>query len=122
MQNSSRREQVRQAAQRRRQLRQRRRRVLVSIAGLTIFTVLAAGLAALLTQGGGDPDASGSNRTASWNTPAFAGGARLAVDQPTQDFGSVAYRHEVQATYRLKNVGDQPLEIQNPEVLILDGC
>ena len=36
--------------------------------------------------------------------------------------GSIPYNQEVKATYRVKNVGDQPLALQPPTVDVVEGC
>jgi hypothetical protein len=94
----------------------------IGVIGVAILTVLVAGLGALLTQRSESADRAGYQQDANWDAPAFIGGPRLAIDQAIVDHGEVPYGHEVQASYRLRNVGDQPLQIQNPEVAILDGC
>lgn len=57
-----------------------------------------------------------------WTVTSYTGGPRLAVDRTVVDEGNVAYEHTVTATYRLKNVGDQPLNLQKPTVQTLEGC
>ncbi|MBM4458724.1 MAG: DUF1573 domain-containing protein [Chloroflexi bacterium] len=48
---------------------------------------------------------------------------RLAVDQKTMDFGKVPLDIPVKATFKLTNVGDQPLQILNkPIVEVRQGC
>jgi hypothetical protein len=59
---------------------------------------------------------------ASWSVTAYSGGPRLADDRTIVDEGSVPYNHEVKATYRVKNVGDQPLTFQTPTVDVVEGC
>jgi hypothetical protein len=51
------------------------------------------------------------------------GGARLAVDKDLIDFGSVRYGQFVEARFRLKNVGDQPLRLPaSPPIEVVEGC
>ena len=53
----------------------------------------------------------------------YSGGARLAVDTELIDFGSVRLEKMVQARFRLKNVGDQPLRLAaNPPLEVVEGC
>ena len=53
----------------------------------------------------------------------YQGGPRLAVDRQEIDFGSVRFEKMVQARFRLRNVGDQPLRIAaNPRVEVVEGC
>jgi hypothetical protein len=51
------------------------------------------------------------------------GGARLAVDRDLIDFGQVRYGQYVEARFRLKNVGDQPLRLPpSPSIEVVEGC
>ena len=63
----------------------------------------------------------GSSGTAS---PAqVAGRPALAVDQQKIDFGKVPLDIPIKATFKLSNVGDQPLQILNqPIVEVKQGC
>lgn len=48
---------------------------------------------------------------------------RLAVDRTLIDFGKVPLDVPVRATFRLRNVGDRPLQILNqPVVEVKAGC
>jgi hypothetical protein len=48
---------------------------------------------------------------------------RLAVDQKSIDFGKVPLDIPVKATFKLSNVGDQPLQILGqPVVAVKQGC
>ena len=110
--------------QERRQQRERARRrrtVLLAALGLGLVGVLA--LAGYLASGAGrGGSAQGSSAGVNWSAPAYSGGPRLAVDRTTVDDGTVPYGHEVEATYRLKNVGDQALTLRQPAVEALEGC
>ena len=56
-------------------------------------------------------------------TAQFRGGPRLAVDQDLIDFGAVRYNQFVEARFRLKNVGDQPLQLPaSPPLEVVEGC
>ncbi len=51
------------------------------------------------------------------------GGPRLSVDTDTIDFGTVRFEKFVTARFRLRNVGDQPLQLaSNPPVDVVEGC
>jgi len=51
------------------------------------------------------------------------GGPRLAVDKELIDFGPVRFERMVEARFRLRNVGDQPLRlVVNPQVEAIEGC
>jgi hypothetical protein len=51
------------------------------------------------------------------------GGPRLAIDQELIDFGAVRYNQFVEARFRLKNVGDQPLRLPaSPPIEVVEGC
>ena len=57
-------------------------------------------------------------------TPAqVAGKPRLTLDKTQIDFGQVKLGKTVQATFRVSNVGDQPLKImEQPLVEVQRGC
>ena len=57
-------------------------------------------------------------------TPAeFHGGARLAVEKDLIDLGTVKLNQRVQASFRLKNVGDRVLLLPStPPVDVVEGC
>jgi hypothetical protein len=51
------------------------------------------------------------------------GGPRLAVDQEKIDFGPVKVEKVVKASFKLRNIGDQPLRIlSEPFVQVVEGC
>ena len=51
------------------------------------------------------------------------GAPKLAVDQTVVDEGYMQYNVPVRTTYRLINVGDQPLKIVGqPMVELVEGC
>ncbi len=53
----------------------------------------------------------------------YQGGPRLAVETAEIDFGPVRFEKLVQARFRLRNIGDQPLQIAaNPPVEVVEGC
>lgn len=55
--------------------------------------------------------------------PEAGGAPRLAVDQTTVDEGYVQFNQTVRTTFRLSNVGDEPLEILGePQVELVEGC
>jgi len=58
------------------------------------------------------------------STPAqVTGQPKLAVDQQKIDFGKVPLDIPIKATFKLSNVGDQPLQILNqPVVEVKQGC
>lgn len=57
------------------------------------------------------------------NTPQVLGSPRLAVDKTLIDEGYVKYDVPVRTTFRLSNVGDQPLKLlAQPQVRLVDGC
>jgi hypothetical protein len=56
-------------------------------------------------------------------TPQVVGSPKLAVDQTVVDEGYLQYNVPVRTTYRLSNVGDQPLKIVGqPMVELVEGC
>lgn len=68
--------------------------------------------------------------TMSWSwagsaaAPEQAGGSpRLTVDRTEIDEGSLAFETPVETTFRLSNVGNQPLQILGePQVSLVEGC
>jgi hypothetical protein len=54
--------------------------------------------------------------------PEVVGAPRLSVDQTLVDEGYVKFNVPVRTTYRLSNVGDQPLEIMAALVELVEGC
>ncbi len=54
--------------------------------------------------------------------PKVVGAPRLSVDQTLVDEGYVEFNVPVRTTYRLSNVGDQPLEIMAAPVELVEGC
>jgi hypothetical protein len=55
--------------------------------------------------------------------PEVTGAPRLLVDQTTIDEGYVKLNTSVRTTFRLSNVGDQPLTILGePQVELIEGC
>jgi hypothetical protein len=64
-----------------------------------------------------------SSRARPATEPQVAGAPRLAVDQAVVDEGYVRFNVPVRTTYRLSNVGDQPLQILGqPQVELVEGC
>ena len=55
--------------------------------------------------------------------PEVAGAPKLAVDQSVIYEGDVKLNTPVRTTFRLSNVGDQPLAIRGePQVELIEGC
>lgn len=55
--------------------------------------------------------------------PEVTGAPRLAVEQTTINEGDLKFNAMVRTAFRLKNVGDQPLQIQGePVVELVEGC
>jgi hypothetical protein len=91
--------------------RSRRPRLLTSGA---VVLALAVGIAAwlLLPQPGHLSDAATSR-----------GGPRLLVDKELIDLGPVRFDRIVKASFRLRNVGSQPLRLAlDPQVEAIQGC
>jgi hypothetical protein len=84
------------------------------LAGGAVLLVLV-GIALLSGLGRGS---SGSN-----GAPQVVGQPKLAVDREQIDFGRVPLNIPVRATFKLSNLGDQPLQILNqPVVEVKQGC
>ena len=53
----------------------------------------------------------------------YQGGPRLGIDKELINFGTVRFERMVEARFRLRNVGDQPLRLTvNPQVEAIEGC
>ena len=90
---------------------------------LWVLLLLAAGgliliVAGIILFGGGDQ----ADKTATISLE-VSGAPSLKVDQEVIDFGDVKVNEVVEATFRLANVGDQPLHFtQAPYVELAAGC
>ena len=64
-----------------------------------------------------------SSQNSSPVMPQATGAPRLVVDQTMVDEGYLQYNVPVRTTFRLSNVGDQPLKIVGqPMVELVEGC
>lgn len=85
------------------------------VAVVAALVLLVAGTVALTRSGqtvAGAPDGS-----------AAGPGPRVAVDRDRLDFGKVKMATPVTAVFKVKNVGDQPLDISGePQVRVVEGC
>ena len=64
-----------------------------------------------------------SSRPETAVAPQVVGAPKLIVDQTVVDEGYLQYNVPVRTTYRLSNVGDQPLKIVGqPMVELVEGC
>jgi hypothetical protein len=88
--------------------------------GRTIWPWLAAAGALLLVVGGLVLWNSSRSRPAV--TPQVAGAPKLVVDKTVVDEGYVRFNVPVKTTFRLSNVGDQPLKIKEAPVELVEGC
>ena len=56
-------------------------------------------------------------------TPEVSGVPRLAVNQEVIDEGYIKLNNTIRTTFRLRNVGDEPLQILGePTVELVEGC
>jgi len=105
----------------------RKRTSLPFIVGAAVVAILLAGAGILLTRGD-EPaktartDGETAGAAVTWTAEPFSGGPRLAIDQGRVDRGAVDYGEQVEAVYRLKNVGDAALQLGEIEVETLEGC
>ena len=82
-----------------------------------------AGIAVLLLIGGGSLMVWNSDNSQPTVTPQIIGSPRLTVDQTIVDEGYIQFNVPVQTTFRLSNIGDQPLNILGePQVELVEGC
>jgi len=80
-----------------------------------VLVIMAGAFVALRLQSGSEDQAQVAPQT--------GGAPRLVVDQTTSDEGYVKYDVPIRTTFRLSNVGDQPLEILGPpQVSLVQGC
>jgi hypothetical protein len=86
-----------------------------------LLALVIAGALVLLIGGG----------LAVWNSsrarpaaePQVSGAPKLAVNHTTVDEGYVQFNVPVRTSFRLSNVGDQPLKILGqPQVELIEGC
>lgn len=85
----------------------------MAVAGRRGVVLLVAGVLALRTPSSSAPAVA----------PEVTGSPRLAVDQTVVDEGLVKLDTIVRTSYRLRNVGDQPLHILGePQVELVEGC
>jgi hypothetical protein len=106
--------------------RKRGRVVAAASLALILVVVLVAAMAATRDstddQPGMSANAAPQTDVAEWSPATHSGGPRLAVDRTQFDYGNVAYNEPVEATYRLKNVGDEAVIIDPPSIKTLEGC
>ena len=108
--------------------KRKRQRQLLKIGATVVGLAVVVTAAVIFTTGGDESSPSSTaqqpstSAAATWSTEPFSGGPRLAVDRVVHDEGLVAYGHEVNATFQLKNVGDQPLTLGEMSVNTLEGC
>lgn len=89
----------------------------------TTFVLLIAAL--ILVLGGGTIllTSQQSNGVAADFVPEYTGGPRLDVAELVHDHGDVKFSEPVESVFRLRNVGDQVLNILGePPVSVLEGC
>jgi hypothetical protein len=55
-------------------------------------------------------------------TPSYEGGPRLSFDRRSVDFGEVPAGKKLEATFRMQNVGDEPLVIEKAITRVVEGC
>lgn len=56
-------------------------------------------------------------------TPQTNGAPRVEVAEDFLDYGSVQFESPVEAVFRVRNVGDQPLQVLGePQVELIEGC
>lgn len=96
-------------------------------AGAMILTVAAY----VLLRGGGASTQSASpaqpakpaQPVQAGNTPQTVSGPRLSIAQESFDYGDVKVNQPIETVFRVKNVGDKPLQIlDQPQVEVVEGC
>jgi hypothetical protein len=94
----------------------------IPILVVSLLAVAIVAVAVLLTTRGDEVDSAAPVASGEWDATPYAGGPRLAVDQHEIDHGDVAYGQQVDGVYRMRNVGDAPLQIARPFVVTREGC
>lgn len=107
--------------------KQSRRKIQMLGAGIGAALLAVVLIAAMTSGGDGDketnqPVAPAAASSEEWTSETYAGGPRLAVDRTEVTYGDVGYGDPVEAVYRLKNIGDEPITIDEPSVKTLEGC
>jgi hypothetical protein len=95
--------------------------VMLVVGGLVVAAVVAALALTFAGDDGDTPNVAGTTAEPTWDTSSTTG-PRLDVDRLVHDEGSVPYEHEVSATFRVKNTGNQTLTLGRPTVKTLEGC
>ncbi len=54
--------------------------------------------------------------------PQVTGKPKAVLDQTYFDYGDVHFNKVITTAFRVKNVGDQPLHVEEPYVQVVDGC
>jgi hypothetical protein len=89
---------------------------------MAVGAVLIIAVGFLVWRGGGSQQANSSSPQTG-GAPLVTGSPKLSVDRDSIDFGKVPLDIPVKATFKLKNVGDQPLTIKGePRVEVVRGC
>lgn len=92
------------------------------VVGAVIGLIALIAVAAVLLLGGSKEEAH-TEKKATPNFTPVAGMPRLAVDQDMLDYGDVKFNTLVNASFRLYNIGDQPLRVtRQPQVEVVEGC
>ena len=91
------------------------RNLLLIVAGGALLVLVIIGVVLAATAGRG---------ASSTSVPAqVSGKPSLVIDREKIDFGKVPLNIPIKATFKLSNVGDQPLQILNqPVVEVKQGC
>ncbi len=98
-----------------RRLAQKRRRTQRTWLFLALGGVFLVGLAALIMRGG--------QNSQPLATIEVYGAPSLKADQEQVNLGDVKLGQTVQVSFRLTNVGDQPLRLlENPYIEVVEGC
>ena len=94
---------------------------IAAVVGVVVFLVVYAA-----TSGGGGNGDSSAQVAETASDPSkgqpFQGGPRLYSPVESMDLGQVPYMQEVYESFDVRNVGDQPLSIEDVQVTMLEGC
>ncbi len=95
--------------------------VALVVAGALALTVAAI----VLLRGSGAPTqpAPPAQPAQTGKTPQSVSGPRLSVAQESFDYGDVKVNKPIETVFRVKNIGDKPLQIlEQPQVEVVEGC
>ena len=105
-----------------------KRRKLQVFAVLAIAVAVGAVAIAMSVSGGNENERTAgltsqpAGSDTAWTIETYTGGPRLVADRAEVHYGDVDYNEPVEAVYRIKNIGDEVVTIDEPDIKTLEGC